>query len=66
VDRGVRTVALDRAQVNFIDSSGLAVLFTGLKRLREHRGDLEFQSPARSSIEVLEVTGLFAIFAISL
>ena len=45
--RGVRTVTVDMAQLNFIDSTGLNVLIADLKRLREGGGnhDRPFAEP---------------------
>ncbi len=49
----------------FIDSTGLSVLITGLKRLRQGGGDLALRSPTPSTPKVLEITGLTEVFAIS-
>ncbi len=46
VGRGVRTVTVDLAGLDFIDSTGLGVLFGALERLREHGGDLALRSPS--------------------
>jgi len=40
VNRGIQTVTVVMAQLGFIDSTGLGVLVTALKRSREHGGDL--------------------------
>ncbi|MCA1673344.1 MAG: STAS domain-containing protein, partial [Actinobacteria bacterium] len=60
---GVR-VTLDLVGMTFIDSTGLSVLVTGLKRLREIGGNLVLQSPSATTMKVLEITGLTSVFAI--
>ena len=62
---GVRDVTVDLAHLDFIDSTGLYVLVSGLKRLRELVGDLALQSPKPSAMKLFEMTGLTAVFAIS-
>lgn len=62
---GVRTVTVDLAHLDFIDSTGLHVLVSGLKRLRELGGDLWLRSPKPSAMKLFEMTGLSALFAIS-
>jgi len=48
VGRGVRTVTLDLARLDFIDSTGLAVFVSRLKRLREHGATSRFSLQARA------------------
>ena len=64
VDEDVRQVTMDLAAVSFIDSSGLSVLVSCLKRLRELGGDLALRSPTANTMKVFEITGLTEIFAI--
>lgn len=63
--QGVRTVTLDLAELDFIESTGLSVLVAALKHLREQHGDLTLQSPRPSALKVLTITGLTDIFAIT-
>lgn len=62
---GVLAVTLDLAELDFIDSTGLSVLVTGLKHLRERGGKLALRSPQPSAMKVFEITGLTTVFAIS-
>ena len=55
---------MDLGELVFIDSSGLSVLVTGLKRLREAGGDLALRSPNPAAMKVFEITGLTSVFAI--
>ena len=57
-------VTVDLSELAFIDSSGLSVLATGLKRLREVGGDLALRSPNPAAMKTLEITGLTSVFAI--
>lgn len=61
---GTNEVTLDFAEMSFIDSTGVSVLVSGLKRLRETGGDLALQSPRASAMKVLDITGLTSVFTI--
>jgi anti-sigma B factor antagonist len=63
-DSGTMDVTLDLAAMSFIDSTGVSVLVSGLKRQREMGGDLTLQSPRASAMKVLEITGLTSVFTI--
>lgn len=58
-------VTVDLADLRFIDSTGLSVLVTGLKRFREQGGDMALRSPTPGTRKVLEITGLIQVFSIS-
>lgn len=62
---GATQVTVDLSGLAFVDSTGLSVLITGLKRLREAGGDMALRSPQPSTRRVLEITGLTEVFAIS-
>jgi anti-sigma B factor antagonist len=64
ISEDVRSVTLDLAGTIFIDSTGLGVLVAGLKRLREHDGDLKLKSPNAGVMKVLAITGLTRVFEI--
>lgn len=65
IGEDVRIVTLDLAATTFIDSTGLGVLVAGLKRLREHDGDLKLKSPNAGVLKVLAITGLTRVFDIA-
>lgn len=52
------TLALDLADVAFMDSSGLRVLITVHKLMDERRGDLVVRHPSPTVSRLLEVTKL--------
>ena len=62
---GVRAVTVDLADLDFIDSTGLYVLVSGLRRLRELGGDLGLRSLKPSAMKLFDMAGLSAVFAIS-
>jgi anti-sigma B factor antagonist len=51
-------VAIDMAEVSFVDSSGIAILVASAKQLRERGNVLVIQSPPRMVGKVLEMTGV--------
>jgi anti-sigma B factor antagonist len=65
VSSGVSAVTLDLIGLEFIDSTGLSVLVTTLKHMREHGGDLVLRSLNPSTLKVFEIAGLTEVFTIS-
>jgi anti-sigma B factor antagonist len=55
---GENYLVVDLSGVEFIDSSGLGGLVSGLKRAREAGGDLRLVSPSEQARLVLELTNL--------
>jgi anti-sigma B factor antagonist len=64
VEQGNYNLAVDLNGVEFMDSSGLAVLISGLRRTKEHDGSLVLISPTASVKRVLTITGLDRVFDI--
>ncbi len=58
VEAGHTRIVVDLAAVDFIDSSGLGALISGLKVARQAGGDLRIAAPTRQVITVLELTNL--------
>lgn len=58
VDEGRSRVVVDLSGVDFIDSSGLGALISGLKSARQAGGDLRIAAPTRQVSTVLEITNL--------
>ena len=48
--------------VDFIDSTGLGVLISGLKRVRTHDGQFALVCTEPRILKVFEITGLLAVF----
>ena len=60
----VAEIAIDLADVGFIDSSGLRVLIRARRRLGDTPGSLTLRNPSPSLIRLLEITGLSDHFPI--
>ena len=61
---GARNVTLDIGGTQFVDSTGLSVLVGGLRRLRNHGGNLVVASPTDATRRLFEITGLSSVFDI--
>jgi anti-anti-sigma factor len=58
VGGGSSRVVVDLSKTDFIDSSGLGALISGLKVARQAGGDLRIAAPTRQVVTVLELTNL--------
>ncbi|WP_099025527.1 STAS domain-containing protein [Mycolicibacterium palauense] len=58
IDGGNTRVVVDLSGTEFIDSSGLGALISGLKVARQAGGDLRIAAPTRQVVTVLELTNL--------
>jgi anti-sigma B factor antagonist len=61
-DAGSTSLIVDLAKVDYLDSSGLGILVAGLKRAREHGGEIYLAGCKPRVLRVLEVTGLNRVF----
>jgi anti-sigma B factor antagonist len=61
---GRNRIAVELEGVEFMDSTGLGVLISGLKRCREGGGDLALVGPTEPVRKVLSITGLDKVFPI--
>ena len=55
---------IDLTSVSFLDSSGLGVLVSALKRVKERGGRLALAASTRPVLHVLSLTGLDKVFEI--
>lgn len=62
LDRGTGTVHLDLDRLSFLDSSGLSVLVSLLKRARRNDGDVVLYNVNERVQALLELTRLHEIF----
>ena len=62
VAEGHPRIAVDLANVDFIDSSGLGALISGLKTARRAGGDLRIAAPNEQVRLVLQLTNMERIF----
>ena len=61
---GFSSIVLDLSEVTFLDSTGLGVLITALKRCRSAEGDLVLVTAQPNVLKVLEITGLNDVFKV--
>jgi anti-sigma B factor antagonist len=59
-----RRIVVDLEGLGFIDSVGLGILVSGLKRARSHGGELELVCANRVILQPLELTGLDQTFTL--
>ena len=57
-------VIVDMSGVEFCDSTGMNVLLSSLRQVRERGGELELAAPRPAVVKILQVTGLDAVFTI--
>ena len=58
VEQGNSRIVVDLSGTDFIDSSGLGALISGLKAARQAGGDLRLAAPTRQVTTVMELTNL--------
>lgn len=63
---GEKRILVSMSKVDYIDSYGLGTLVGGLRRAREHHGDLSITDASEQVVRVLSVTGLHRIFDFSI
>jgi len=61
---GPGPLVIDLADVDFLDSTGLGVLVSGLKRFRTMGSDVILVVAANRILKVFEITGLTQVFHI--
>lgn len=64
IGEGRHRIVVNLEGVDFIDSTGLGVLISGLKRARTHDGDFVLVCTEPRILKVFEITGLVAVFAV--
>jgi anti-sigma B factor antagonist len=64
VNDGSYHIVVDLGAVDFIDSTGLGVLISGLKRVRTHDGELVLVCTEARILKVFEITGLTKVFPV--
>ncbi|WP_449065535.1 STAS domain-containing protein [Planomonospora algeriensis] len=63
-ERAAAFMVVDMSGVEFCDSTGMNVLLSALKRLREQGGILEMAGPRPAVRKILQVTGLDSVFTV--
>jgi anti-sigma B factor antagonist len=63
-EQDVHRVIVDLSGVEFCDSTGMNVLLSGMKRVKERGGTFELAAPRSSVRRILQVTGLDTVFTV--
>lgn len=64
IEKGNRYLVMDMSKVEYIDSSGLGVLVSVLKKVKHAEGKLVLVSPKSSVKQILNLTNLDKVFNI--
>lgn len=64
IEDGCVNVIVDMQEVGFIDSSGLGVLVSGLRRARERDGAVRVVCTRDNILKIFRITGLDKVFPI--
>jgi anti-sigma B factor antagonist len=64
IEKGNRRLIMDMSRVEYIDSSGLGVLVSVLKKVKHAEGKLVLISPKSSVKQILSLTNLDKVFNI--
>ncbi|MBN2404295.1 MAG: STAS domain-containing protein [Coriobacteriia bacterium] len=64
VDDGCVNLVVDLEQVGFIDSSGLGVLVSGLRRVKERSGTMRLVCTKENILKIFRITGLDKVFPV--
>ena len=62
IDQDTSRLAINLADVKYLDSTGLGVLIGGLKRTRDKGGELVLICPNVRIMRIFDITGLSRIF----
>ncbi|MDO9556459.1 MAG: STAS domain-containing protein [Coriobacteriia bacterium] len=64
VEDGCINLLIDLEQVGFVDSSGLGVLVSGLRRVKERSGTLRLVCTRENILKIFRITGLDKVFPV--
>lgn len=64
IEGGCSNVVVDLEGVSFIDSSGLGVLVSALRRARERDGAVRIVCTRENILKILRITGLDKVFPV--
>lgn len=64
IEGGCIDLVIDLEKVAFIDSSGLGVLVSGLRRVKERSGTMRLVCTRENILKIFRITGLDKVFPI--
>ncbi|NIM94372.1 MAG: anti-sigma factor antagonist [Anaerolineales bacterium] len=62
INKGDNNLVMDFSEVEFLSSSGLRILVTTRKKVRERGGDVVLANPSQRVVDSLEIAGLDKLF----
>jgi anti-sigma B factor antagonist len=62
VDAGASTIVINLDQVEYLDSTGLGVIVSAMKRIRENDGSIVLTGLSPHLTKIFEITGLRKVF----
>lgn len=65
IEKGCLNIIIDLVNIEYIDSSGLGVLVSTLKKVKTINGNLILVSPKNPIKQILELTSLNKVFSIT-
>lgn len=64
IEQGCINLIVDIDAVGFIDSSGLGVLVSGLRRVKENSGSMRIVCTKENVLKIFRITGLDRVFPV--
>ena len=64
LDDGCMDVVIDLERIGFIDSSGLGVLVSALRKVKEQGGTMRIVCTRESILKIFRITGLDKVFPV--
>ncbi|KAF0208886.1 MAG: STAS domain-containing protein [Actinomycetota bacterium] len=64
IEQGCINLIVDIDAVGFIDSSGLGVLVSGLRRVKENSGSMRVVCTKQNVLKIFRITGLDRVFPV--
>lgn len=64
LERGVTNFVIDASKLNFVDSMGLGVIISLLRRVKQRDGDIKISSLTPDVKSIFEITRLHRLFDI--
>ncbi|OGO17084.1 MAG: hypothetical protein A2Z14_09335 [Chloroflexi bacterium RBG_16_48_8] len=62
IEKGHFNLVMDLSEVDFLSSSGLRILVTSRKKVREKGGDVVMANPSQRASDSVEIAGLDKLF----
>lgn len=64
LEQNASDIIIEASQLNYIDSTGLGVLISLLKRLNQHEKTMVIRNPQDNILKIFKITGLYKVIKI--